>query len=139
MFISRCYADTCPTSSEVMCLPYEDVKQLFSEYRAHCHTNLIHSSAVAGEQTFRKAFKSFDNIRLIGCKGSFQTCDICNNANDMLKSKRYNNEQRKIVLQFKRLHLLQQAEERRHQEFNRMEASSFCICVNKLNINTTKL
>ena len=40
-------------------------------------------SAVS-EATFRRAFKAQKNIKLLGCKGSFHTCEICNNALDLL-------------------------------------------------------
>jgi hypothetical protein len=103
------------------------MQQFYSEYSNFCETTLINPRCRAGKETFRKVLLSLESsIRLIGCKGSFQTCDICNNANDMLRASRsrYSREQREIILKFKRLHLLQQAQERRYQEQNRLDAAA---------------
>ena len=60
-------------------------------------------------------------FRLIGAKGSFPTCDICNNANDFLRNLNYKDQShREIILKFKRLHLMQQMKERQHMELTRI-------------------
>lgn len=50
--------------------------------------------------------------------GSFPTCDICNNANDMLISRevRFTPDQRDVIEKFRQLHLIQQSTEREKQE-----------------------
>ena len=64
----------------------------------------------AKREPFRKVFKNMSSeFRLIGAKGSFPTCDICNNANDFLRNLTYKDQShREIILKFKRLHLMQQ-------------------------------
>lgn len=126
MYIARLYADTCPTDGAIMCLPYESVGQFYNEYVMFCKSIVINFDCVAKAECFRLALLSLKgSIRLMTCKGAFQTCDICNNANDMLRGGkcRYSRQQREIILKFKRLHLAQQAQERRHQEKNRLEAA----------------
>ena len=51
------------------------------------------SAPLVSEATFRRAFMAKKNIKLLGCKGSFHTCEFCNNALDMLHdtSKQKNN------------------------------------------------
>ena len=64
---------------------------------------------------FLAAFKSFgDKLKLLGAKGSFPTCDICNKANELLRnsSKKLDGPKRAVVEHFKNLHLRQQARER---------------------------
>ena len=64
-----------------------------------------------------------NEFRLITAKGSMPTCDICNNANDMLHNLEIRDQSsREIILKFKRLHLQQQMEERQYMEKNRVES-----------------
>lgn len=64
-----------------------------------------------------------NEFRLITSKGIMPTCDICNNANDMLRSLEIRDQSsREIILKFKRLHLQQQMEERQYMEKNRIES-----------------
>lgn len=63
-------------------------------------------------------------IRLVGCKGSFQTCEICNNAHELLRnrSKNFTQYERDIIMQFQGIHLKQQANERLTCEENKLRA-----------------
>jgi hypothetical protein len=58
------------------------------------------------------------------CKGNFSTCEICNNAAYLLRdtSKRFSHIQREIVMQYRRLHLDQQAKERIDLDQRKREA-----------------
>lgn len=102
-------------------MPFEHVKQFHDEYLSHCRACNVSSTQVAQEQTFRRAFLARTNVRLIGCKGSFQTCELCNNANELLRDpmKRYTREQRDIIQEFKFMHLKQQLAERVKFEENK--------------------
>ena len=44
--------------------------------------------------------------------GSLPTCNICNTAHEMMRSKKYDADQKEIILKFLRLHLKQQLTER---------------------------
>ena len=46
--------------------------------------NTDENNSEVSEATFRRALKAQKNIKLLGCKGSFHTCEICNNALDLL-------------------------------------------------------
>jgi hypothetical protein len=103
-------------------LPYDHVNEFYDEY---CEFNSDYRkldeliSLLAGRETFRKVFVSLHNeVRLRGSKGSFETCAICNNLNDVLKSSKlkWTKEQSEIVLKLKRLHLQQRADKRRDSD-----------------------
>ncbi|KAJ1401667.1 hypothetical protein B484DRAFT_437765, partial [Ochromonadaceae sp. CCMP2298] len=125
-YVARLYADTFLTDGNILCLPYETPAMLFREYVNFCECADINPAYRAQVELFRQVLLSkADRIRMIGCKGSFQTCDTCNNCNDMLRApkSRYDSAQREIILKYKRLHLQQQAQERKTQEQNRMHAT----------------
>lgn len=44
--------------------------------------------------------------------GSLPTCNVCNTAHEMMRSKKYGVEEKEIILKFLRLHLKQQLTER---------------------------
>jgi hypothetical protein len=64
-------------------VPFSDVYQMWKEYKSFFNRSL--TNELAQETTFREAFKECDNIRLLGCKGGFQTCEICNTAYELLR------------------------------------------------------
>ena len=69
-----------------------DVKAFFEEY---CQYNVAqHTSVteVAGISTFREAFKICETlgIRKLQSKGTINTCEICNNASDLLRNRSKN-------------------------------------------------
>jgi hypothetical protein len=100
------------------------VNEFYQEYAAYCSAELMPPRSCAKEETFRKAWKSLESeYRLIGAKGSFPTCDVCNNANDLLRNLKIKDQShREVILKFKRLHLMQQMQERMYMEQNRMES-----------------
>jgi hypothetical protein len=102
------------------------VPEFYKEYLAFCHAEQMSPSGYAKDETFRKVFLRMKNeFRLIGAKGSMPTCDICNNANDMLRASNIKDQStREIILKFKRLHLQQQMKERQYMEQNRMASKT---------------
>jgi len=120
-YCAKIFADTCPTDSNIQFLPHETPTQFYDEYKNFHNTFALGPSTFAQIDTFKKALDSLhDSIRLVHAKGSFPTCDICNNANDLLRSPKvsYNPEFRDIVMKFKRAHLMRQMEERAYMERN---------------------
>jgi len=113
-----------------MYLPCDNGPEFFSEYIAHCVSSQMMPNTYAKRETFRKVFKRMSNeFRLIGAKGSFPTCDICNNANDFLRTLTHKDQShREIILKFKRLHLMQQMKERQHMEMNRLTSRLLSKC-----------
>lgn len=94
-------------------LPFETVSQLFAEYNAYCKSNDIHRSQKAGRTVFNSQWKECYNkkeVKFTRGKGTFPTCDICNNANDMLSlaksNSRWNKRQREIIINFKVKHCM---------------------------------
>lgn len=76
-------------------LPFENVMAAYREYRLEKDLSPESFDSIAGETLFRKVMRLFQAgmpgekeivVRLLGSKGSFPTCDICNNSNDMLKN-----------------------------------------------------
>lgn len=119
-------ADSCPTDENKLMLPYDTVREFYEEYVAYSTAECIPINKYAKRETFRLAFKSLgDKYKLIGAKGSFPTCDICNNANDLLRDTQIKDQShREIIFKFKKLHLLQQMAEREHLEKNRLLAKN---------------
>jgi hypothetical protein len=103
---------------EIKILPYESIRQLHDEYLFDHDIQGKTEDTKAGYKTFREQFQlRREHVRLLRCKGSFPTCDICNTALEMLRdTKRWDSAQREIVLRFRRLHLKQQQIEREHLE-----------------------
>ena len=84
------FGETMPTKESalkdgtilnVKILPYESIKTLWNEYIAHCEIHKISEHERAELTCFTAAFKKLERanmVRLLHCKGSFPTCDICN-------------------------------------------------------------
>jgi len=108
-YLTKFYASLSPNEGEenLRVLPFETYSALFTEYKAYCETNDVDTSMRARKETFRLVWKEFysnGNVKLSRGKGTFPTCDICNNANDMLslsKSKTWTKKQRDIIISFK--------------------------------------
>ena len=107
-YLTKFYASLSPNEGEenVRVLPFETYSALFTEYKAYCEANDVDTSTRARKETFRLVWKEFysnGNVKLSRGKGTFPTCDICNNANDMLslsKSKTWTKKQRDIIISF---------------------------------------
>lgn len=116
--------DTTPDGAAalgVMIVPHESVAQLYEEFSCYRLSQNYDPSSIAGLSTFTAAYNQMESeghVRLLGCKGSFPTCDICNNCNDLLRNANRKNrpEDLEVILDFKRAHLSQQELERRHMD-----------------------
>jgi len=112
-YLMQFYSSLSPNDGEehIRILPFETVSQLYEEYRAHCQVNSVNTAGeihcIASKETFRKQWKEIykaGQVKLSRGKGTFPTCDICNNANDMLafsKSTKWTKRQRDIIISFK--------------------------------------
>jgi hypothetical protein len=107
-----------PGEEDLRVLPYETISQLFEEYESMNKIESVHPDFRAARTTFREAWKDLyhaGNLRFTRGKGTFPTCDVCNNCNDLLqtaKSIKWTRKQREIIFSFKSMHLKQQAAER---------------------------
>lgn len=61
-------------------LPFETLTGLFHSYCAYCDDNGVLRTERASIRTLTNVFNSMENLRLLGCNGSFGTCEICFNA-----------------------------------------------------------
>ena len=122
--------DTSPTEN-IIIIPYSSIKAMWEDFAREMRQLFTTPTQVPSLSTFRKAFKDFKttyfedkgkNIRLSGSKGAFKTCDICNNVNDLLSRRRYDQGQREIIKIYRKMHLQQQAAERRFLEENKNAA-----------------
>ena len=99
-------------------LPYRKVNYFFGEYDFFYKSN--EAPTRAGESTFRTAYKAVlrakakenIHIKLIGGKGSFDQCEICHNAEQLLSRKQWSPGQRDIIKAYRRRHIEQQFAER---------------------------
>ena len=69
--------------------PFVDVKAFFEEYCSFHSLRHTPVDNVAGDSTFRSVFKECEDnngIRLLRAKGTLNTCEICNNASDLLRN-----------------------------------------------------
>ncbi len=85
----------------------------------------IDNDLIAGYKTFARAYESFQGkIRLMRCKGNFSTCEICNNAAYILRTqKKWTKSQRDIIIEYRRIHLKQQSDERVNLEYRKQKAA----------------
>jgi hypothetical protein len=124
--------DTSPFAGmeNVHILPYDSLPQFHEEYQVHCSTRGIAPCYVAGLTTFRSAFEEQKNVRFLGAKGSFNTCEVCNNLTSLLKNTnlQFTKEQRQIVHEFKRLHITQQAKARQALEVKKLRCLELDEC-----------
>ena len=120
--IGETVPDGAVKEANVRVLPYDSVSQIFHEYQAHSIVNEDEKRLIACRETFRKAFAAQTEVRLLGAKGSFQTCDICNVANELLRKTSFSREQRETIMTYKRLHIDQQKAERDNFEVQKLKA-----------------
>lgn len=72
---------------DVYVVPFVDVASFHSEYLQYQAHQQANSDTVARIGTFRSAFAKLEKegkIKLLKAKGSFHTCEICNNASELL-------------------------------------------------------
>lgn len=115
-------------------LPYDKPIEIYEEYCAFYkdeEKDLSPSEkSTCSLTTFRIALQSLNKeIKLRTARGAFETCSICNNLNDLLKNTKmkYTKDQLEIVLKLKRLHLQQQATERRDASLRKLQAKTSYI------------
>jgi hypothetical protein len=65
--------------------------------------------------------KKDGSIKFLKSRGAFTTCDICNNANELLQGN-FKAHQKEIIKKYKQIHLIQQAAERASLNQRKMEA-----------------
>ena len=111
-------------------LPFDTITEFYEDYLHYHRSDNEHirddnEKKTCSKETFRKAFQSLQHtVKLRTAKGAFETCCVCNNLNDCLKntSGDWTQAQVDLILRLKRLHLLQQAEERIDSNKRRMDA-----------------
>jgi len=103
---AKTYGSQSPNTDEedLHIVPFETIAQLFNEYQMSCKHDHLHPHDCASKETFRKVWVGLHKqkqVRFVRGKGTFPTCDICNNANDMLSNtKKYTQSQRDIILSY---------------------------------------
>jgi hypothetical protein len=124
----------------VKVLPFKDLQAFYGEFECDFRCGFNDFDDVPCCTTFRRAFSAvveaniakenrkyghlFDDLRFMRCKGNFSTCDVCNNAADLLRdrSKRFTKAQRDVIIKYRRLHLKQQAQQRMDLEMRKRKA-----------------
>ena len=116
-------------------LPYECLNQLYEDYYLDCIERKLSKESIPSIKTFGRAFAELEEFKLLGCKGSFTTCELCNNAHALLRSlaKFLIREFRAMILRVKALHLSIQFAERYALETSRRN----CLTLYDMNRNPT--
>ncbi len=70
-------------------VPYSSIKAFYEEYMSYSAFKHTHPDNFASLSTFQRAFTKLERqgIRKLNAKGSFNTCEICNNAEELLRNK----------------------------------------------------
>jgi hypothetical protein len=63
------------------------MKSFHDEFVYFCRSNGDDEKSIPQKSTFRTVFTAQKEVKLAGCKGHFSSCEICNNANDLLRDK----------------------------------------------------
>jgi hypothetical protein len=63
------------------------MKSFHDEFVFYCRSNGYNDESIPRISTFKSVFKKQSEVKLAGCKGHFSSCEICNNANDLLRDK----------------------------------------------------
>lgn len=126
-------------------LPYRKLEHFFASYEHYCEKNQIPEKQRAKFKTFSLAFTALKKEKLIKLQddagqcctpnvyfcfdvvgsGGFDTCEICRNAEILLREKHkagWTRDQLNIIVDFLQHHLLQQQRERQHLENNMEKA-----------------
>jgi hypothetical protein len=122
------FVDTDQPTVNIRSVPFDNEKAFWDYYVAEASRT---RDPVAGKKCFVRALRAFaesslstDNfvVRMQRCKNNFSTCDICNNAQALLKdrSRRWTTGQVKILDDYLKVHLKIQSAER--------EAQRLAIC-----------
>jgi hypothetical protein len=96
---------------KVKILPYETIAQVYKAYTEW--EGVEEEERVCSISYFKETLREEAKMyRLMRCRGSFPTCDICNNADDMISDRRLTPAMHDIAFLYKKLHLRQQERER---------------------------
>lgn len=153
------YADTIPTVKSkyadvfTYSVPFKTVSDFYVDFLCACKASNAPCDLTGSSATFRRAFKEMAEdglVQLLGGKGGFQTCSVCNNALAIKKSaaSRRDLVTINIVKKLLRNHLIQQQNERQHAE-NWIQLSKtlftpegmpdrFYICIDGQTVEATK-
>jgi len=137
----------------VKIVPFHTIAQLYGLYCLDCSDDNRPKEEVASAETFRQAFREMEEsklVKLISCKGAFCTCLVCNVLDEMLMNsskfvvclshystpstdscviccsdkRSRSREDREAMLNFKAMHLAQQAAERDAMKAKRARAKN---------------
>lgn len=70
-------------------VPFAFVNAFHQEYQSWCEHAMVEPDKYASISTFQRAYSTLESkIRLLKAKGSFNTCEICNSAAELIQNKR---------------------------------------------------
>jgi len=125
------FADSVPVAKyekgnvcvDVRQLPYRHLTDVYNELQYHCMTATppVPKSVYGSYSLFKLVYKEMHDaklIQLLGGKGGFQTCSICNHCLAVKKSAAANRDRStiEVVRALHRIHLKQEQLERQHCE-----------------------
>jgi hypothetical protein len=78
--------DVGVNAESVYILPYDTEQELYEQFVDHFKKTHNSDKNMPSLSTFRRAYSEISNVvKLRSCRGSFETCGICNHINDALK------------------------------------------------------
>jgi hypothetical protein len=126
-FIEDCDAMPTTGNENVKITPFLKVSHFYEEFKMHWDLSYGGGETLQAPSytTFLGAFESFnESVRLMRCKGNFSTCELCSNATELLTSRKYNKQERKLILEYRKQHLKEQARQREALELEKIKAAA---------------
>ena len=154
------FADTIPTVKsedsgvDILVVPFRTIVDFYRDFVISCEVAEppIQQSDRGSYETFKRAFNDMrdnEEVALLGGKGTFNTCAVCNTAHATKKSMAAKRDRIgiEIVRKVHRLHLVQQQNERQNAEnfiylakswYIEEEPALFYICIDGQTADATK-
>ena len=126
-FIEDCDAMPTAGNENVKIVPFLKVSHFYEEFKMHWDLSYGGGETLQAPSytTFLGAFESFnESVRLMRCKGNFSTCELCSNATELLTSRKYNKQERMLILEYRKQHLKEQARQREALELEKIKAAA---------------
>jgi len=112
------------SQKDAVVVPYFSVQEFYTF--KYCLDMEESGDDPVSKSTFADAFSQIPEVRTLRCKGSFNTCSICNVADELSNdSTRFSRPQQKIIRDFKQCHIMQQFKERQKLEENLRYSQGF--------------
>ena len=95
-------------------LPFASETELYREYKKEMELTNVPAHKIAKRTVFQSVFRSMPHVKLKAAKGTIDTCDICNNCDDLSRGRAKKDPAHlEAIRTFKKIHLKHQHHERK--------------------------